>query len=211
MKKKSAECVKLRVNEKGTKHNAIWFKCRPCSQTIWLTWPKFESVASILGVVLLPMISALPASESGCWLSNPLCTPHSCSSASRQWLTSFQNSPGGDLQSPTHPGSTPSVLRTPSRCGLLPSFILTLMDYALISRSAYDFYAMEKEDKDRLAKYVWQMLDMRSRYTLCKTIQVCFRSTPHMFDRTVAFVRMLSYTLVSYWSYALHCKCCWSF
>lgn len=70
------------------------------SVMIQLAWPKVESVASILGVVLLPMVSALPASESGCWLSNPLCTPHSCSSASKQWLTSFQNSPGGDLQSP---------------------------------------------------------------------------------------------------------------
>lgn len=180
---------------------------------IQLAWPKVESVASILEVVLLPMISALPPSESGCWLSNPLCTPHSCSSASRQWLTSFQNSLGGDLQSPTHPGSTPLPI---SLAGFVavrttPSFILTLMDYALISRSAYDFCAMEKEDYDGLAKHVWHMLDMRSRYTLCKTIQVGLRSTPLVFDRPIAFVRMKSYTLVSHWSFALHSKCCWSF
>ncbi len=41
-----------------------------------------------------------------CWLSNPLCSPRSCSSACWQLCTSIQNSPGGDLQT-CHCDSTP--------------------------------------------------------------------------------------------------------
>lgn len=63
------------------------------------TWPKVESIAFISHLSWQQWSQLLPASESGCWLSNPLCTPHSCSSASWHLLTSFQNSPGGDLQS----------------------------------------------------------------------------------------------------------------
>ncbi len=49
------------------------------------------------------------------------------------------------------------------------------MDYVLIFRSAYDSCAMEKVYYDGMGKYIlWQMLDMRSGCTICKTLQVSF-------------------------------------
>lgn len=73
-------------------------QCFPCFNKIcWLD--QMRAHCLYLGVILVPVTSVLQASESGRWLINPLCTLHSCSSALWQFLTSFQNSPDGDLQS----------------------------------------------------------------------------------------------------------------
>lgn len=136
-----------------------------------------------LGVVLVPTISALQASESGCWLTNPLCTPHSCSFALWQLLTSVQNSPGGDLQSRQNSSTYLGWIFISSFYIHLGHFIIArttssfspLMDYALIFRSAYNSRAMESAQVDyvRLDEYILrQMLDMRRGYTICETIQV---------------------------------------
>lgn len=149
----------------------------------WVDSAKGWEHCVYLVVVLVPMISASQASESGCcWLTNPLCTPHSCSSAPWQLLTSVQK------QSRWWPTILPERLHTSwldlfipfghfiTVVGTVSSFIFPFMDYyALIFRSAYNSCAMEsaRVDYDGLDECIlWQMLDMRRGYTIWKSIQV---------------------------------------
>lgn len=141
--------IAIRVNEK--QKNEDWLKERAYENRLIVmlfnsgvnpAYKRFgcpgQRVSALhlqyIDVVLVSVTSALQASESGCWLTNPLCTPHSYSSALLQLLTSIQNSPGGDLQSCQSDSTHLGCFGFCVTAGTTWRVIFPFMDYALISR-----------------------------------------------------------------------------